>query len=78
MVNHVVIGLVLLAPVKARPRAEQALSNEEMAHSASIISFAQTFEAPHGRFPERHNFATAIPRKKPICASQTRDLRGWG
>jgi hypothetical protein len=74
MVVHVVIGLDLLAPVKERPRAEQALSNEETAHYTTKISFAQTFEAPHGRFQERHNFATAIPRKKPIGASQTRDL----
>jgi hypothetical protein len=76
MVAHVVIGLDLLAPVKARPRAEQAPSREEVGQRATVIPFAQTFEAPHVRFQERHNSATAIARKKPICARQTRNLRG--
>jgi hypothetical protein len=41
-----------------------------------LVPFAQTFEAPHVRFQERHNYATGIARRKPIGACQTRELRG--
>jgi hypothetical protein len=76
MVVHVVIGLDLLATVKARGRAGEALSKEEMALLTTLIRFTQTFEAPHIRFQERRNYATAIARRKPIGAGQTRELRG--
>jgi hypothetical protein len=76
MVAHVVIGLDPVTPVKARQRAEQAPSREEVAQRATVIPFAQTFEAPHVRFQERHNSATAIIRETQIGARQTQDLRG--
>ncbi|MGH6937060.1 MAG: hypothetical protein ACRED2_12980 [Methylocella sp.] len=69
MVTHVVIGLDLLAPVKSRPRAKRTPSKAEMAQGATVIPFAQTFEAPNVRFPERRNYATAITRRSSIDPS---------
>jgi hypothetical protein len=59
-----------------RTRAPSKLCRKKKARRATVMPFAQTFEAPHGRFQERHNYATAIAREKPIGVSQTRDLRG--
>jgi hypothetical protein len=57
-------------------RAPSKLCRKKKARRATVMPFAQTFEAPHGRFQGRHNYATAIAREKPIGACQTRDLRG--
>ena len=65
------LGASLGAPARRVSSVER-----RKARRATVMPLAQTFEAPHGRFQERHNYATAIAREKPIGASQTRDLRG--